>query len=467
MNLKTIIYRLMLTIAVVAFVSCNDTLDKLGMTIQPEGDRVTVGADTLLLTAKTVKVDSVFSKTKYPILGEYLDPVFGNVKSDYIGEFYYPDDHGFKKDAKIDSVMLTVSYTSILGDSLAPMELAVYGVKERLPRGVKYTNFDPKALADMSAPLGSRIFTGRNNTYRTETYQSGMQTEEIKIYEINAVLPKALGQSFLDEYLKPDHGALKNNDTFAEFFPGLYVTTSFGNSTVLNVNLTSLRVFYKYLDEKGSSQKTDTIRSTEWRLNITPEVTQINYVEGNVDSMLGDDSDGTYVKSPAGANTELFFPLSQLSGILDNSALNQAKMRVYALTDVVENEQVKLHPPRNLLMVHKDSLTSFFEKRQLPNSVTSFMATFDANTYSYDFGNVSSLINYYNKQHREDNTKPLDQTFVLVPVDVSSSMSGGSMYYPGTEEVTDVYNQMMPAAVKLDNGEKRLRLDIIYSSFEK
>ena len=458
------IYKLLFAIALIVFVSCNDTYDSLGVTIQPEGDRITVGADTLLLTARTVNVDSVFSKTKYPVLGEYSDPVFGTIRSDYAGEFFYPEDYSFIDGAEIDSVLLTVSYTSMLGDSLAPMQLAVYKIIDRLPEGSYYTNFDPTVMADMSKPLGTKVFTGRNNTYRTEYYTSGTSTQEIKIYEIHAELPKSVGQAFLDEYNKPDHGALKNSDSFNDFFPGLYVTTDFGNSTILNVNLTSLRVLYKYLDKGGSSQKTDTIRSSEWRLNITPEVTQINRIESKDTQLLGDDSNGTYVKSPAGVNTEISIPLSNLSSTLSGStAINQAKFIVRAKPDVFDDNMVKLTPPSSLLLLNKDSVTTFFEERQLPDHVTSFIANFDQSTYSYDFGNVSKLINYYKTLNQNDSSKPLDQTYVLIPVDVTSVTN--SSYYGSSEEITDVYNQMKPSGVMLDNKTGNLRLDIIYSSF--
>ena len=213
------LYKLLFIAIVTVFASCVDTLDKIGFTIQPENDRVSVGTDTLYVSSRTIQVDSVFSRTKYPILGEYIDPVFGSIRSEYVGEFYYPESQAFKDDAIIDSVRLTVSYSSIIGDSLAPMRLAVYKVIGELPKNHDYTNFDPRKKADMSAPLGTQMFTGKNNTYRTEIYYSGNTTQEVRIYEIYTKLPTSIGQSFLDEYKKPDHGALKNTDTFRKFSP--------------------------------------------------------------------------------------------------------------------------------------------------------------------------------------------------------------------------------------------------------
>ncbi len=459
------LFELLFVATLVLLISCNDTLDKVGFSVQPENDRVHVGTDTLYLSSKTVKVDSVYSKTKYPILGEYKDPVYGTVRSDYIGEFYYPETMEFIEGAEIDSVKLTVSYTSMLGDSLAPMQLAVYRVNKELPKGKRYTNFNPEEYADMTQTLGTKTFTGKNNTYRTETYYSGTSVEEIKIYEINTTLPIEIGEKFLEEYKKPNHGALQNTETFRSLFPGLYVTTNFGSSTILNVNLTSLRVFYNYLDKGGSSQKTDTIRTKEWKLNITPEVTQINHVSNKNDELLQPNDEGTYVKSPAGVNTEIVIPISQISTQMEKSALNLARFIVHAIPSSGKDERIKLSPPENLLLIHRDSISSFFEKGKLPNNITTFSASYDTSTQRYSFGNISTLLNHYNQQHQKDSSIPLDQAFQLIPVDISYTTTGGSIYSPGTSIPTAVYNQMKPSATMINKSPDKLRLEIIYSSF--
>ena len=464
MKLQTL-YKLLFIAIVTIFASCVDTLDKIGFTIQPENDRVSVGTDVLKLSSSTVQVDSIFSRTKYPILGQYIDPVFGSIRAEYVGEFYYPETQSFKEGAIIDSVRLTVSYTSIIGDSLAPMRLAVYKVTDKLPKNKDYTNFDPRSRSDMSAPLGTQIFAGRNNTFREETYYSGNTPQTVKIYEIHTMLPKQIGQSFLDEYKKPGHGALKNTDTFRDFFPGLYITTNYGNSTILNINLTSLSVFYNYLDPKGSSTKQDTIRKSEFRLNVTPEVTQINHIQNNNTQLLAPNDKGTFVKSPAGVNTQINFPITQLSANLLTSSLNQARLVVYALPEANQDEKVKLSPPDHLLLVNKDSVKIFFENRRLPDNLTSFVASFNSETYSYNFGNIAAMINYYNREHKKDAKIPLDQTYYLVPVDITFTTTGASYYSQGTSTPTAIYNQMKPSAVMLENNPEKLKLDIIYSSF--
>jgi hypothetical protein len=446
------------TIFVIAFaVACNETLDQIGLTVQPDDDRLKIEIDTLGLQARTIQTDSVFSKIQYPVLGEYTDPIFGSIKSEYIGEFYFPEGGGFLDNvAGIDSVRVQLAYTTIMGDSLSPMGLSVYRVNKSLKGISNYSDVDPSNYADMSAPLGAQVFTGKNSTYRMET--SGSST--IKVYEINVMLPNAIGESFLAEYQKENHGKLVNVDTFREFFPGLYFTTTFGKSTILNVSLTSLLVHYRYNDIKGSSTGQDTIRPSALRLNITPEVTQINHISNKNDQLLPPSNEYTYVKSPAGVMTEITFPFSVINNKLKAQALNLANLTMYALPEPHEETLVKLAPPSHLLLINKDSLNGFFEKKRLTDNVTSFLSSgFNSSTYSYQFGNISTMANHYNQINEG---KPFDLVYYLVPVDATFATD---QYGNQTTTPISISNRLWPSAVKLDKREKSLKLDLIFSNF--
>src|SRR5690554_967564 len=463
MKLKTIYKLLIITFVTILSVSCNDTLDQVGFTIQPGKDRLAVGIDTLQLQARTVQVDSMFGETNYPVLGEYADPVFGSIKSEYIAEFYLPKGMDFKEGAIIDSVRVEVAYTSIVGDSIAPMRLSVYKVAKSLKGFADYTNVDPKKFADMSALLGEQIFTGRNSTYINRSYTAeDYSTVNYKEYYINVEIPDSIGESFLTEYKKPWNGKLSNTDTFREFFPGLYFTTSFGNSTILSADMTSLFIYYKYNDVKGSSTGQDTIRTGVFKLNNTPEVRQINHIESNNIELLKDNPTYTYIKSPAGVNTELKFPISEIHENLQSKALNLVNFTVYALPDASDNEMVKLSPPDYLLLINKDSLNGFFENRKLRDNVTSFLSEkFDASTYSYKFNNISSLINYYNQAN---DGEPYDLVYYLIPVEATySTVQQG---YSSQQMLTKIQNLMWPTATVLDKREGSLQLELIFSDLQ-
>ena len=443
--------------------SCNDTLDQVGFTIQPGMDTLTVGIDTMHLKARTVQLDSIYAKTNYPVLGEYLDPVFGSVKSEYMGEFYLPEGSGFKPDATVDSVRVVVSYTTIMGDSLAPMELSVYELNRSL-KGIKsYTHINPEEFAEMSEPLGKKVFTGKNNTFHTEYYNTGYSTESYKVYDISVDLPMSVGERFLNEYNKPGHGMMSDLYSFREFFPGLYFTTSFGNSTILNIDFTTLFLHYHYTDVKGSSTGQDTIRTDALRLFITPDVTQINTIRSNNQQLLEESDTHTYVKSPAGVVTEITFPFSDIYQELQSRALNLANFTFFAMPDATENPMVKISPPDYLLLVNRDSLAGFFEQRKLPDNVTSFLSNkFDATTYTYDFNNISAMMNYYNRTMGEN---PDDLVYYLIPVNATITTSQQSYYSSGSQTLTDLHNQMWPTAAMLDKREGNLKIDLIFSNY--
>lgn len=453
-----------LSLVAVLIISCNDNLDQVGFTIQPGKDRLSVGVDTLKLQARTVRVDSVYSKTNYPVLGEYIDPVFGTIKSDYIGEFYMPSEIGFKDGAIIDSVRAIITYRTFMGDSLAPMELSVYEVNKSLKGTDDFTNIDAKEFADMTAPIGVQTFTGSNSNYTlVTTTASDYSTVTYKRYEIDVDLPIDIGHTFLAEYKKPGHGEMASTDRFRSFFPGLYFTTTFGNGTIISVDLTSLYVHYHYLDEKGSSTGQDTIRTDAFRLNVTPEVRQVNSISNKNDDLLIDNSTHTYIKSPAGVNTEITFPVSEIHDRLKEQALNLVDFTVYALPEANENELVKLNPPNYLLLINKDSLDGFFENSKLRDNVTSFLSeAFDSSTYSYKFNNISTMLNYYNEKFEGE---PYDLVYYLIPVDATFTTYQQSYYSASQQILTAIHNQMWPTATVLDKREGNLQLEMIFSNF--
>ena len=463
MKLKLIYKSLIITFIAVIAIACDDTLYQVGFSIQPEKDRLSVGIDTLQLYSRTVRVDSVFTKTKYPVLGEYIDPIFGSIKSEYIGEFYLSPEAEFKEGAIIDSVKAVISYTTMLGDSLAPMELSIYEVTKSLKGLNDYTHIDPTNFVDMSLPLGKESFTGKNSTFRTISYTAqDFSTQTYDEYLINVDLPISIGERFLEEYKKPGHGEMTSTDSFRDFFPGLYFTTTFGNSTIVRVDLTSLFVHYKYNDKDGSSEGTDTIRTDAFRLNITPEVKQINHISNKSDELLVDDPTHTFIKSPAGVNTEITFPISEIHENLKSQALNLVNFTVYALPNEIDNEMVKLNPPDYLLLVNKDSLSGFFEKRRLRDNATSFLSEkFDANTYSYKFNNISTMINYYNQEYDGES---YDLVYYLIPVDATFTSTQQSYYSAAQQVLTSIHNQMWPTAAMLDKRKGKLQLELIYSN---
>ena len=451
----------------VIVIACNDMLDDIGTSLLPEQDRITVGVDTIELNALTVPMTDVFSRTRRPVLGEYIDPIFGEIKSSFIGNFFLPHGAGFGVTAGadetsivIDSVRVVLSYTTFMGDSLLPMRLSVFPALRSLRNLENMTNIDLEAegyVNTSATPLGYETFTGSNRIFENVLTVGGT----VRVFEIPVELPNSIGERFLTQYRRPGHGMMANVDLFNEYFPGLYFTTTFGNSTLIAVNATSLFVHYQYEHPNGSSMYQDTIRTGVLRLNITPEVTQVNTVRTISEDLLDpNDEPFTFVKSPAGVKTEIVFPISQVYDKLQHQALNLADFTVFAMP--IEDSRVRLGPPTHLLLINSDSLDGFFERRRLPDNRTSFLSEgFDTQTFSYRFSNIAAMINHYNQEI----DGPYDLTYYLIPVEVVTTMTGGSMWSPGTPVLSAIHNQMWPTATRIDRRPGSMRLSLVFSDF--
>lgn len=449
MKQKNLFNILLLTLLVFVY-SCDDSLKNLGFTIQPDTDRINMGADSLFLTARTVAVDSLlpdgmFAKTKNPVLGKYKDPVYGTIESDFVGEFYYPEGRKFPKGATIDSVKVAIFYNSWRGDSVAPIGLSVYEVNKNLPTGSHYTNFDPTEYVNISSPLGKTTFTPAN----IEVPLAERQQQDY-YHRAFVDLPKSLGERIhhVSDSIDLD------TDLFKKYFKGLYMTTDFGAGAILTIDHTYLYIHFKYLDEKGSSTKEDTIRTSSMILNTTPEVIQINQIKSINDKLLEANNDYTYVKSPAGVFTEIHFPFSEKAEKLKNQALNLAKLSITALPERDSEMKFKLPPSPYMLLINKDDLKEFFEKRKVPDNITSFYAPLDNTTYTYNFGNISAMINHYKEKN---DGEIVDKDYLLVPIDLEITSLDNQ------PRVTSVYNQMSPTATTIIKSPTKMKMELIFS----
>ena len=90
---------------------CNDDLSLVGPSIQPPEDAITVYNDTFHIQMSTVLMDGVYAKADSAVLGEIYDPLYGDLKSDYICQLYCPEEYQFAHepiDGKIDSVTFDI-----------------------------------------------------------------------------------------------------------------------------------------------------------------------------------------------------------------------------------------------------------------------------------------------------------------------------------------------------------------------
>lgn len=459
MKIKLLILGLGLGLSILG--GCNDDLNLVGPSIQPDEDKITVYSDTFHMKASTVLLDSVYAKTVTGLLGELYDPLYGNLKSDYICQFYCPENYQFAHkpiNGKIDSVNFQIQYSnsSWVGDSLAPMRAQIYQVTSPLKRDY-YTNVDPEEFCNKQISLGMQTYTAYDSSVpdsvRYDKDATGYNTYSPKVI---IRMPKELGQKFYDESVN-NPGTFKNQETFNNFFPGLYITNTFGTGNILYVDNSAFTIYYRYTIKGSAGQ--DSIIKTQERFNVTKEVIQLNrFKNTDMSEILKPNDNYSYMKTPAGVCTKLVIPAKDIISIVEGRIINNLTLTLKAMPQ--EDWQYALTPPKNLLILPEDSVKGFFEQGQIENNQTSFLSgNYVTSTRSYVFGNISNLLRYQIK-----NAPDKDLTLLVIPV-TRTTGTNNNYYDDGAEYTVSLSNYLRPAGVKLRKDPEAMQIEVVSAKY--
>lgn len=426
---------------------CNDDLGLVGPSIQPPEDRIPVYNDTFHIQVSTVLMDGVYAKTDSALLGEIYDPLYGNLKSDYMCQFYCPDDYQFAHtpiDGRIDSVHFQINYKSSVGDTLVPMRAEIFRLTAPLKNDY-YTNFDPEEYCNMQESMGMRTYTAYNE--KASEYEKAYPRVVIPV-------SREFGQSFYDETVNHPE-TFKNQESFNQFFPGLYVTTTFGTGNVLNVESSFLYIYYNYYI-KGSAGQDSSVIGQE-AFNVTQEVVQLSrFKNTDMGPLLQPNENEAYIKSPAGVCLKITLPMKEITPVVKGRILNNLPLTLNAYPQ--EDWKYAFKPIPYLLILPEDSVKSFFENGKVSDNITSFTTSSFGTTIgqAYTFGNLSKLVEYQIK-----NAPDQDVSLMVIPVNVTSTTNS----YTGYTIITAVNNYMAPAGVKIRKDEESRQIVITSADY--
>lgn len=406
------------------------------------------------VTGQTILNEKIQSRTTNQLLGIIKADNYGELSSDFVTQFMPSvqlDTTGVTVNS-IDSVKLVLRIPNggYVGDSITPMRLSVYKLNKQLASPI-YSNLNPSEYYSKSDLMGSTSYTA----------SAIMQNDTIKGYsyrEVNVTMPLSFGRNFFTEF-KNNPSTFATPTSFAKYFPGVYVTTTYGNGRVMHIENTVMKFYYrKTMPIAGTTRDTTYYVNTDY-LASTPEVINNNNIKLNISKSIKTEIDNgaTIIQAPAGLDVTLEFPVQAL--------IDKYKQTIGNNLGVINNvyfeipaesfdTKYNIDPPQYLLLVKASEKEKFFANNSITNNVSSYYASYSANTKSYIFSDLRSyLLDIINEKNGI--ATPEDSKLVLTPVSISTETNQST----GSTTITNIAPFIdAPAIAKLDLKKAKIRI---------
>jgi len=445
--------------------ACTD--DTIGVSITDSVSSV-IEDSSFVITGHAVRNERVLMRTTSKMLGRISADGYGHLTADAVTSWMPAmniDTTGVTPES-IDSCRLKLripASNGFTGDSLAPMRLSVYRLNKPLPSPI-YSDFDPSGYYQSSDLLATESYSPASGWLEVATsYLTGTAVHDT-VRVISIPVSTDIGRDLLRTYrANPD--LFSSPTAFADVFPGIYITNSYGSGHVVNIKATELDVYYhKHV------QLTDTTDTTYHALNqaylaSTPEVVSNNIIRYQIDDALTAmvNNGAALIVAPAGYEVQVHFPIQEIiDRYRSNVGSNQAIINSLSLELPVSipPTQYNIQPPSHLLMVKTSKKDQFINGDSLTNNKDSFYALYDASSKKYTFTGlrnyVLDIINNHGGIASEE-----DMEFTITPVDVTTYTYPTSYYY--STSTTTVVTKISPmvsrpavACLLLDKAKVRI-----------
>lgn len=466
--------------------SCDDNTDTIGNTLTDDTDRFEIYTDTFEVESRSIIIDSVLSKSKYNYLGHIKDSETQSyIKSEYTTQFailesfdqsnQFPEKDSIRSfnaagEIIADSCILQIYFYSSIGDSLNPMKLSVKELSKPIEEDkFYYTNFSPlkeDAIRNDGKGINkSKIYTVvdlnlSDSARALIVNKKNMENISISLndiyYDKEGKKYDNYGTYILRKYYENPNFFSNSYNFTHNVCPGFYIGTTDGIGVMSEVYLTELLLFYKF-------ESNDSIYNGSKLFSGTEEVMQTTTITNDKKSIkdLAEDNTCTYLKTPAGILTEMELPVDLIKQGHENDTISSAKI---VLNHYNKSKGDIIPIPQTVMLLPKDSLYSFFENKNLPDNITSYLANYNKSQCTYTFNNISNLLSkMYNIQKAGKITENWNKV-VLVPVSISYNTSSSS------NTVTSVSNEMALKSVKLVGGSTNknspIKISVVYNKFQ-
>ena len=479
------------TLLVITFAlsACSDETLDIGNTLTSKTDKLTITSADYTVSTKTVQADSVLIRSSYCYLGKVKDPETGAyITSEFMTQFNLLETFSLPAEGTVigrhnglaaaDSCRIDLYLEKPTGvtDTLAAMKIRISELARPMEESRRYySNFDPvtEGYVRKGGLIMDKMFSYNDLTLSdsvrkaSSSYYNAVDIKLNKPYtDGNGVTYNNYGTYIMQQYYQhPEY--FKNSYTFIHnVCPGFFFSVLDGEGLYTEIPEMCIRVFY-HVNYK------DSVVESGFTLAGTEEVLQTTKISNEKEAMnrLASDNTCTYVKAPAGLYTEVTLPVDDIYNGHDNDSIMTAKISFQRINNDYEGKAFKI--PNYLLMVPKDSLTTFFENKKTPDYRTTFYATFQKGTNLYTFSNISSLVTKMANSKRNglkaDNQwvakHPEWNKVLLVPVQIITSASATTT----TTNNSSFEHCVGITSTKLVGGSANpldpIKLSIVYSKF--
>ena len=497
--------RLFTAIAVtaMAMVSCSEDTEYIGSSITSDADKLVFSTGTYNATSRSILADSVYTHNPDRYFGMVKDPETNSyVKSDIMAQFNMlegfelpsKDEMLSKEDGEViaDSceISLFIKYSTTYGDTLAAMKMRMSELDKPVDDAyTHYSNFDLKKNGylrngglEINKMFSMRDLTNASNALASLQNNISLQgTSSDSGYYDRIRIPMNMPYKAKDGKTYNNYGTyvLRTYYEHPEYFqnsywfvhnvcPGFNFEITDGLGVMANVFAVSIQMYYNF-DKSGTSTKTSLYLAT------TPEVMQTTHITNDRDALekLINNNSCTYIKSPAGIFTEVTLPVDDITQAHASDSLLQVSVNfMRENTDVAANKY-RIGAPANLLMVHKDSLYTFFENQVMYDYKSSYASALSSDN-AYTFSNIGNLITLMAREKTEGlksdpnwvANHPNWNKVVLVPISTTIKYSSNS-YGTTTSTVSSVQHNMGLSSTKLVGGANNpIEVKVIYAKFK-
>ena len=435
-------------IVLVGLYSCTD--ETIGVSITDSVSSI-IEDSSFVIAGHSVLNDRVQMRTTTKMLGDLNAAGFGRVTASAV-TMWMPAaaiDTTSLTQESIDScrLILRVPYTGgYTGNDHSPMRLNVYSLTKALPSPI-YSDFDPSGYYDPSGLLASESYSPLSGWVEvTDPVYLSTGTSQDTVRVISVPMPISMAQEVYNAY-KEDPSRFSSPRTFADIFPGIYITNSYGSGHVLNISATEFNVYYHRHVVVNDTTEVDSAYVQTYMAS-TPEVVSNNIIRYEIDDALKRMvNDGkAVVAAPAGYEVQLRFPIQEIidkykANVGNNqSIINRLTLELPVSVPVTE---YNIQPPTYLLMVKTSQKDNFINGDSLTNSKDSFYALYDATSKSYIFtGMRDYILNIINNQGGIATEE--DFNFTVTPVDVTVYTYPQTYTYYGYSSSSTMVTKISP-----------------------